>query len=229
MRWIREMSDWVIHTPALAWSAFGACVFAFIFGTAGWYGSFFGEVNAPLWAYPFIPDCPLATLIFGIALILMHLNRTSNLINQLAAVFCIKYGVWTMSFWALYWAGTGDIELSGVFSGPVMFVTHFGLTLMGLLLLQYVQPSVRDSLLTFGWFVLSDIVDYAPIASSRLGGYGYYPPLPWINGDPVALVPAMMWNAIVMTWLLNGLLLIRALAHRHKAAKRPTPVRASGR
>ncbi|BCX03683.1 MAG: hypothetical protein KatS3mg053_1621 [Candidatus Roseilinea sp.] len=229
MRWIRTLSDWVICTPALAWSAFGACVFAFVFGTVGWYGSFFGEVNAPLWAYPFIPDCPLAALMFGIAFILMHLNRTSNLLNQLAAVFCIKYGVWTMSFWALYWARTGDIELSGVFSGPVMFVTHLGLTIMGLLLLQYVRPGVRDSLLTFGWFVLSDIVDYAPIAPGRWGGYGYYPPLPWINGDPVALVPAMMWNAIVMTWLPNGLLLIRALSHRHKVAKQPAPARASAR
>ncbi len=229
MKLVRTLSDWVIRTPALAWSAFGACVFAFVFGTIGWYGSFFSEVNAPLWSYPFIPDCPLAALMFGIALILMHLNRTSNLINQLAAVFCIKYGIWTMSFWALYWTRTGDVELSGIFSGPVMFVTHLGLTIMGLLLLQYVQPSVRDSLITFGWFVLSDIVDYAPIAGGRLGGYGYYPPLPWVDGNPVALVPAMMWNAIVMTWLLNGLSLIRALAQHHKAAKRPTPAHASGR
>ncbi len=229
MRWIRAWSDQAIETPALAWSAFGACVFAFVFGTAGWYGSFFGEVNAPLWAYPFIPDCPLAALMFGVALLLMHVKRTSNSINQLAAVFCIKYGVWTMSFWALYWARTGNVELSGVFSGPVMFATHLGLTIMGLLLLQYVQPSVRSTMLTFGWFVLSDIVDYAPIAAGRLGGYGYYPPLPWINGDPAALVPAMMWNAIAMTWLLNGALLIWALARRHSTPKRSATARASAR
>ncbi|MCS7054798.1 MAG: DUF1405 domain-containing protein [Thermoflexales bacterium] len=229
MRWIRGLSDWVIRTPATAWLAFGACVFAFVFGTLGWYGAFFGEVNAPWWAYPFIPDCPLAALMFGIALVLMHLNRTSNLINQLAAVFCIKYGVWTMSFWALYWLYTGEVELSGLFSGPVMFVTHLGLTIMGLLLLQYVRPGARDTLIAFGWFILSDVVDYAPIAVGRLGGYGYYPPLPWINGDPVALVPAMLWNAVVMTWLLNGALLIRALMWRHKATQHPAPARAPGR
>ncbi len=229
MRWIRAWSDQVIESPALAWSAFGACVFAFVFGTAGWYGSFFGEVNAPLWAYPFIPDCPLAALMFGVALLLMHMKRAGNLINQLAAVFCIKYGVWTMSFWALYWARTGDIELSGIFSGPVMFATHLGLTIMGLLLLQYVQPSTRDALITLGWFVLSDIVDYAPIAVGRLGGYGYYPPLPWVNGDPAALVPAMMWNAVAMTWVLNGALLIWALARRHSTPKRSAAARASAR
>jgi len=221
LNFIRALSDWGIRSPAVAWGAFLACAFAFVFGTAGWYGRFFGEVQAPLWAYPFIPDCPLAALLFGAAVLLMHLGRRSNLLNQLAAVFCVKYGVWTMTFWALYWAITGDVELSSLFSGPVMFVTHFGLTIMGLLLLQYVQPSVRDSALVLAWFVLSDLVDYAPIAAGRLGGYGYYPPLPWINGDPTALVPAMMINAVVMTWLVGGGLLLRAAVWR--AAKvRPT-------
>jgi len=218
---IRALSDWGIRSPAVAWGAFVACAFAFVFGTAGWYGRFFDEVQAPLWAYPFIPDCPLAALLFGVAVLLMHLGRRSNLLNQLAAVFCVKYGVWTMTFWALYWAITGDVELSSLFSGPVMFVTHFGLTIMGLLLLQYVQPHVRDSALVLAWFVLSDLVDYAPIAAGRLGGYGYYPPLPWINGDPTALVPAMMVNAVMMTWLVGGGLLVRAAVWR--AAKvRPT-------
>jgi uncharacterized membrane protein YpjA len=168
LNFIRALSDWGIRSPAVAWGAFLACAFAFVFGTAGWYGRFFGEVQAPLWAYPFIPDCPLAALLFGAAVLLMHLGRRSNLLNQLAAVFCVKYGVWTMTFWALYWAITGDVELSSLFSGPVMFVTHLGLTIMGLLLLQYVQPSVRDSALVLAWFVLSDLVDYAPIAAGRL-------------------------------------------------------------
>jgi uncharacterized membrane protein YpjA len=221
LNFIRALSDWGIRSPAVAWGAFLACAFAFVFGTAGWYGRFFGEVQAPLWAYPFIPDCPLAALLFGAAVLLMHLGRRSNLLNQLAAVFCVKYGVWTMTFWALYWAITGDVELSSLFSGPVMFITHLGLTIMGLLLLQYVQPSVRDSALVLAWFVLSDLVDYAPIAAGRLGGYGYYPPLPWINGDPTALVPAMMVNAVVMTWLVGGGMLLRAAVWR--AAKvRPT-------
>lgn len=226
MKVIRSLSDWVIQTPLLAWLAFLGCMVAFVIGTVGWYGSFFGEVNAPLWSYPFIPDCPLAAGIWGVAILLMHYKRGSNLLNQLAAVFCIKYGVWTMSFWALYWSRTGDIELSSLFSGPVMFVAHFGLLIMGLLLLQYVRPSVRDSLITLGWFVLSDIVDYAPIAAGRLGGYGYYPPLPWVNGDPVALTPAMMWNAIIMTWLVAGGLLVRAILKRGQPAQTPAPAQA---
>jgi uncharacterized membrane protein YpjA len=213
---IRALADWIIRTPLLAWTAFIGCVLAFLIGTVGWYGGFFEQVRAPLWSYPFIPDCPLAALMLGVAIILMHLNRTSNLINQLAAVFCIKYGVWTMSFWALYWTRTGDIEMSSLFSGPVMFATHFGLAVAGLALLLYVRPSVRDSLITLAWFVASDIIDYAPLVPNRIGGYGYYPPLPSIDGDMAALTPAMLLNAVVMTWLLCCSLLVRALLARRQ-------------
>lgn len=216
MKTIRAFSDAFIASRLLVWLAFAGCMFAFIIGTWGWYGEFFAEVNAPLWAYPFIPDCPLAAGVFGVALLLMHYKRGNNLLNQIAAVFCIKYGVWTMSFWALYWARTGNIEMSSLFSGPVMFVTHLGLFIMGLLLLQYVRPSVRDSAITLAWFVASDLVDYLPIASSRSGGFGFYPPLPAINGDVTALVPAMLLNAVVMTWLVAGGLLVRALRHQRR-------------
>jgi hypothetical protein len=131
-----------------------------------------------------------------------------------------------MTFWALYWARTGDIEMSSLFSGPVMFVTHLGLFIMGLLLLQYVRPSVRDSLITLSWFVASDLIDYLPIAAGRWGGYGYYPPLPAINGDVTALVPAMLLNAVVMTGGVCGALLIRAIRHRNVTTSAiPTPAK----
>jgi uncharacterized membrane protein YpjA len=226
MKTIRTLSDWVIASKLLTWLAFAACMFAFLIGTVGWYGEFFTEVNAPLWTYPFIPDCPLAAGLFGVALLLMHYKRGNNLLNQVAAVFCIKYGVWTMSFWALYWARTGDIEMSSLFSGPVMFATHLGLFIMGLLLLQYVKPSMRDSAITLGWFVASDSVDYLPIALGRFGGFGYYPPLPAINGDITALVPVMLLNAVVMTWLVCGGLLIRAIRHERRAATSAIPATA---
>jgi uncharacterized membrane protein YpjA len=175
----------------------------FFFGTFFWYGDFFASAKPPLWAYPFIPDCPLAAGVFGVALVLIHRGKSNNLINQLAAVFNIKYGTWTMTFWLLYWSRTGDYN----FVSLLMFSTHVGLTLEGLLILQYLhKPSLRDSVIVLVWFVASDFVDYAPIAPGR-DGYGWYPPLPL--GDE--LVPAMMAHAIVMTWFLNGILLTRAV------------------
>lgn len=216
----RRLTDSVIANPFLMWAGFVALMAAFIVGTVGWYGDFFEQLRIPLWAYPFVPDCPLAAGLAGVALILRHLKRPSRIVDQVAAVACIKYGTWTMTFWALYWAGNGPIEMTSLFSGPVMFLTHLGLTVLGLVLLLYVgRPKLGEALLVLAFFALSDFVDYASIAPQRFGGYGYYPPLPPVNGNYFGLVPAMQIHAIVMTWLVAGVQALRAVRGRRDARR----------
>ena len=74
-----------------------------------------------------------------------------------------------------------------------MTITHLGLIAQGILLLTYFRPTWLAALVTFGWFGLSDFVDY---------GLGWYPPLPlqWIP------LPVMQWSTVAMTFLLSGLL-----------------------
>lgn len=223
---LKLVADWFVATPWLLWPAVIALMAAFLVGTIGWYGDFFEAARVPLWAYPFVPDCPLAAGMAGLALALRRLGRPNRLINQLSAVFCIKYGTWTMTFWALYWAGGGPIEMTSLFSGPVMFLTHLGLTVLGLVLLLYGgRPRLGEALLVLAWFVASDFVDYAPIAPERFGGYGYYPPLPPVRGDYFALVPVMQLHAIVLTCLAAGGQVLRALAGRPASAATPETAR----
>ena len=187
------------------WLYAGLNFAALIVGTLFWYGDFLATAQVPLWAYPFIPDCPLANGIFGLALVQMLRGRRSDLLNQWAAVSCIKYGTWTMTFWGLYWSRTGDYNPLSL----VMFAAHAGLTVQGIVMLHFLGTlSWRNTLLIFGWFILSDAVDYAPIAP-RDGGYGWYPPLPL----GTELVPAMLAQAVAMTWLLSGALVVRLLRH----------------
>jgi uncharacterized membrane protein YpjA len=218
MKFIRTVSDWVVREPVLAYGLAFANLIGFFIGTVFWYGDFFISFKPPLWTYPFIPDCPLAAGVFAVALIQLHRVKSNNFLNQLAAVFNIKYGTWTMTFWLLYWARTGDYDFVSV----LMFVTHLGLTIQGLLIMQYLhKPSLRDTLIVLAWFVASDLVDYAPIAPGR-DGYGWYPPLPL----GTQLVPAMMLHAIGMTWFLNGIMLIRGLVQRAKGQNLRPEVRA---
>ncbi|MCL5999380.1 MAG: DUF1405 domain-containing protein [Chloroflexi bacterium] len=211
MRWARKISDWIIREPLLAYGLAVANFIGFVIGTVFWYGDFFLTAGPPLWSFPFIPDCPLAAGVFSLALIQQHRGRSNNLLNQFAGVFNIKYGTWTMTFWLLYWTRTGDYN----FVSLLMFATHLGLTIQGLLILQYLHaPNLRDTLIVFAWFVLSDIVDYAPIAPGR-GGYGWYPPLPL----GTQLVPPMLAHAVMMSWLLNGILLLRVMIQRMRLGK----------
>jgi uncharacterized membrane protein YpjA len=211
MKTVRSLSDWVIREPILAYGLALANLLGFVIGTVFWYGDFFITYQPPLWTYPFIPDCPLAAGIFAVALILIHRQKSSNFVNQLAAIFNIKYGTWTMTFWLLYWARTGDYNFVAV----LMFVTHLGLTVQGLVIMQYLhKPSWRDTVIILIWFVASDIVDYSPIAPGR-NGYGWYPPLPL--GDE--LIPAMMVHAIFMTWLMDGIMLARCLVAQFRSQR----------
>jgi hypothetical protein len=150
-------------------------------------------------------------------LILLHRRRPSDLLNRLAIVYNITYGTWTMLFWSLYWARTGDLNPVSL----LMFATHFGMAIEGLLLFQYLdRANLRNTLIVFAWMVLHDIVDYAPVAPGR-DGYGWYPPLPL----GTSLVPAMMAHAVLMTWVLNGLLTIQSLVRRSQATEIPAQQR----
>jgi uncharacterized membrane protein YpjA len=206
---IRSWTDTLIASPLLAYGLVVLNIAGFVIGTLFWYGDFIHASNPPLWAYPFIPDSPLSTLLFGVALILLHRRRPNDLLNRFAIAYNIKFGVWTMLFWSLYWTRTGDVNPVSV----LMFATHFGMAAEGVLLFQYLDgKGTRNTFIVFAWFVLHDIVDYAPIAPGR-DGYGWYPPLPL----GTALTPIMMAYAIVMTWVLSGSLFVQSLLSRRKA------------
>lgn len=105
----------------------------------------------------------------------------------------IKYGVWTVTLWATYWSstsaafGAADVTAQGI----LMTATHLGMIVQGMLLLAFVLSDLRAALLGFGWFALSDFVDYA---------LGYHPqpiPEPWVSLD------WMQWHTICVTVLLS--------------------------
>ncbi|HEY3341239.1 MAG TPA: DUF1405 domain-containing protein [Anaerolineae bacterium] len=191
---IRAWTDTLIANTLLVYGLAGLNIAGFVAGTLFWYGDFIRASNPPLWAYPFIPDSPLSTLL-----------------NRFAIAYNIKFGAWTMLFWSLYWARTGDMNPLSV----LMFTTHFGMAAEGVLLFQYLDgKGMRNTFTVMAWFALHDIVDYAPIAPGR-EGYGWYPPLPM----GTALTPIMMAFAIVMTCALSGSLILQSQLSRRKAVE----------
>ena len=209
-RIIRRGSDALISVPLLAYGLAGLNIGGFFIGTVFWYGDFMRASSPPWWAYPFIPDSPLSTLLFGCALIWLHRRTPNDLLNRFAIIYNVKYGTWTMLFWALYWARTGDINPMSL----LMFATHMGMAIEGLLLFQYLNHTdMRNTAIVFGWMVLHDFIDYAPIAPSR-GGYGWYPPLPL----GTALVPVMRAHAVIMTALVSSALFAQVVRRKGKTA-----------
>jgi uncharacterized membrane protein YpjA len=194
---LRGTLDFIMRRPFLFWSAIIANLVGAVGGAVWWYGSML--VSSPPWAWPFIPDCPLAAFMANIALLGLWANRRWPFFNALVAFACLKYGAWTVGFWLRQWSSAGEMYPIEV----LLFVSHIGLFVEGLLFLPYITPlSLPKRLTVIGWFVLSIFVDY---------GLGFYPPL-----ASYVSVSFVFWLATALTALLGaGLLLLpRAAVHR---------------
>ncbi len=186
LRWLLNL---IIGNPLLFWAAVVANMLGAIIGGVVWYGPML--LAAPVWAWPFIPDCPLASLLGTIALFDARAGRSRPWFAALTAFFCIKYGVWTLAFWLQDWSQTRAPQPVEI----MLFITHIGLICEGLLFTTRIgRIGIGAKLAVIGWFALSLVVDY---------GFGYHPPLT-LNVP----VESMLLVAATLTALLGGALLL---------------------
>jgi len=251
-------------------------VAAYFAGLLYWYGPVMANPATPMWAWPFIPDCPLFGLLGGLGLLMVTAQRYWREEGQargqrwlwiaaglalvvwlstylpgapagwsaqaamwavwswalligaiwfrrapawLLGIFAfgqIKYGIWTITAWLLYWRSTAALLGAPHFSfdSVLMTITHVGLMAQGIFLLTYFRPTVRGALAAFGWFALSDFVDY---------GLGFYPSVP----EQFISVAFMQWSTIAVTFLLTGVYLLLARRPGATRTARPGPEGAS--
>jgi len=189
-RLLQRVLDTIVRVPLLLWGCVAANLVGVWFGLIIWYGPML--LRSPAWSLPFIPDCPLAALLGTVALLGVWKHQRWPFFYALTAFACLKYGAWTLGFWLYYWSDAGIISPLSL----LMFITHIGLSIEGLLFVPHIRPlSLPRRMVVVGWFALSIYVDY---------GLGYYPPL----GGYVP-VGFAFWLAVVLTTLLGlGLLLL---------------------
>ncbi|WP_129626754.1 DUF1405 domain-containing protein [Candidatus Oscillochloris fontis] len=165
-----RLIDWIYalitKNRYLFWFCMLVNVVGVVWGGVVWYGPMMLE--SPLWAWPFIPDCPEAALWATLAFIWLRFGRAPGWFTAFAAFSSIKYGLWTLFFWGKHWsvAGFADPE---VLMEMMLFVSHIGLTCEGILLARQMTPiPLLQRLGVVAWFLASVAIDY---------GLGYFPPL----------------------------------------------------
>ena len=93
-----------------------------ILGTIYGYDWYSGQLYiTPTYFLPFVPDSPTASLFLSIAIGLLLLNRSSSIIQALAFVTLVKYGVWAVIMNIIMFIIDGDITINGLM--PVSY-TH---------------------------------------------------------------------------------------------------------
>jgi uncharacterized membrane protein YpjA len=172
----------------------------FLAGAFYWYGP--QLKTTPLYLWPWLVDSPLSVLGFALALPLLR-RQASPVIHWLAtwAVFSnVKYGLWTVVFWFLWWRGPGTFTPESV----TMTFTHAAMVGMGFSLLAFFHPRPWQVMTVAGWFALNDYLDY---------WQGLAPRVP----AGVSLEVLRVEQVVVTTALT---ILLLGLAQRHDAQKK---------
>ncbi|MFA6035413.1 MAG: DUF1405 domain-containing protein [Candidatus Micrarchaeia archaeon] len=164
---IRNLLFWVLVLGNLLGALYGFTLF---------YGA--QMLASPAWQWPFIPDCPLFSLLFAISMLLLYTGvrgRLATLFNFLTFVGCVKYGFWTV-FVLTYYRPFYTDTTAQLFLSTLLLVSHIVLFFQAFLLASYVRPKPWHLAAVLGFMLLSDLSDYSWLTH------------PWLPGESLALL-----------------------------------------
>jgi len=156
-------------------------------------------ISASPFAWIFIPDCPLYTMLAAVVLaVYASTKRSSDLINFITAVGLAKYGTWTVVvvlwFSAFYFSVDSSLY-------TVLVLLHIAMAaefVLPLLLIR--QLKTRFIAIALVWFLANDFADYF---------LGTHPPVPTSEISLIAiftflLTPLFIVIAYVAARFLNN-------------------------
>lgn len=204
--------DRLFRDRRIIWLLFIVNLLGTVYGYM-WYGNQlqFTAETEPLWLLPFVPDSPTASLFFTLALLLLLYPPRSltgtlmrQLIEALAVVTSVKYGIWAVS-----------IIVAGGYQGDsitwkdwMLMISHTGMAVEALIYARFFcfRRMIPVALL---WAFANDMVDYSQ---------GVYPWLPSVLDDDLEAVQyftmGLTFFSTAAAWLFSG------RTRRHAAAKR---------
>lgn len=201
------IATWIRRLYGVGWIEGGLVAInlvGFVLGTLFWYGPQMRQVAPGLW--PWLVDSPLSVLGFALALPLIRRGggQAREMLATWAVFSNVKYGLWTVVFWILWWRGPGSFTLESL----TMTFTHAVMVGMGASLLLYFRPRLWQVATAAGWFALNDYLDY---------WQGLAPRVP----AGVAIETLQIEQVIVTLLLTIGLLFLAQRRARRRDDPRP--------
>lgn len=168
-----KISTWLMYRPFLILLFLvnlGGTIYGYI-----WYGWQL-KITEPKFLL-FVPDSPTASLFFTLVLGLWIFGKRNRLIEALAFVTLIKYGLWAVVMNLLTLWETGSIG----WIGWMLIGSHFAMALQAVLYIEHYRFGWFSVVITAIWTLHNDVIDYVfgqmPIYS-RLSEYssqiGYF-------------------------------------------------------
>ncbi|WP_138750973.1 DUF1405 domain-containing protein [Paenibacillus sinopodophylli] len=191
--WSREF----LLSRSFLWPLFLVNLLGTIYGYI-WYESQLVETlnNHPLWQIVFVPDSPTASLFFTLALLYLLFPPKREygiakvgryLIEALAVVCSVKYGIWAVSMIvAGAWQGA---ELN--WQHYMLMASHLGMAFEVLLYFRFMKTGLFSLALATGWLLLNDTIDYT---------FGVFPYLADELDDDLSAVRAFTYALSVFSF-----------------------------
>ncbi|MGB3261932.1 DUF1405 domain-containing protein [Paenisporosarcina sp.] len=113
------------------------------------------EITKPIFLI-FVPDSPTASLFFSIALFGWLINRHFKLIEALALITLVKYGLWAvfMNIWTQFEGSPIGIV------GWMLIASHFAMAVQAVLYIPFYKFKWIHMLIAAIWTLHNDVIDY---------------------------------------------------------------------
>ena len=143
----------ILYNKSFMWLLFIVNLLGTVYGYY-WYGSQLA-ITEPIF-YLFVPDSPTASLFFTIALLGWLFKRNWKLVEVLALITLLKYGLWAvvMNIWT--YIETGSIG----WMGWMLVISHFAMALQAILYIPFYRFKWIHIVIASIWTVHNDIIDY---------------------------------------------------------------------
>lgn len=134
--------------------------------------------------YIFVPDSPTASLFFTIALVGWIFGKHYKLMEALAVVTLIKYGVWAVVMNLLTFAENGELSRDGW----MLVASHGLMAVQAILYASRYQYTYVHVIIAAVWTLHNDVIDYV---------FGQMPVYHVINNYPEKIGYFTFWLSIV--------------------------------
>ncbi len=104
----------------------------------------------------FVPDSPTASLFFTVAIFGWLINRNFKLIEALALITLVKYGLWAVVMNLLTLFETGSIG----WIGWMLIISHFAMAVQAILYIPFYKFGLGHIIIASIWTLHNDVIDY---------------------------------------------------------------------
>jgi uncharacterized membrane protein YpjA len=155
----------ILSSKKLLWLILIGNLIGAVYGFVFYYGAKFSSVPLHLWL--FLPDCPLFSLFFALAVLLILLKKENSHYFFFTLIGSLKYGFWTV-FVLLYY-NWFYFTPENSFMYAVLLIAHIFLFIESFLLIKKIKFKLYYLIPSLVFFLANDFSDYF---------LNTYPPLP---------------------------------------------------